>query len=61
MPVNSEGAVATNSWVEYDVSGATAPGVTSFGILSGSDDSVYFYSKENVSDNKPELIISTAP
>lgn len=59
--LGSGGSVATNAWVEYDVTSAvTGNGTFAFAIGSGSSDSLYVRSREYAS-NKPELRIETTP
>jgi hypothetical protein len=55
--LDSKVNVQDNTWVEYDVTSAvTGNGTFSFGLSSGSHDSVYFYSDE-ASANRPELVV----
>ena len=57
-PLSTLGAVALNTWVEYDVKVAiTGNGTYSFGITSTSQDAVYFNSRESTT-NKPVLVIT---
>jgi hypothetical protein len=56
--VDDKGAIATNSWVEYDVTPlVTGPGTYSFVLSSSSTDGVDLYSREGV--NPPKLVVST--
>jgi CSLREA domain-containing protein len=58
-PLDSAGTVANNTWVELDVTSAvTGNGMFSFGITTGSTNSVYFNSSE-ASTNRPQLVIQT--
>jgi hypothetical protein len=57
-PLSTLGAVALNTWVEFDVTAAiTGNGIYSFGLTSTSQDAVYFNSKESTT-NKPVLVIT---
>jgi fibronectin type 3 domain-containing protein len=56
---DDKGAIATNSWVEYDVTPlVTGNGSYSFDLATGSTDGVDIYSREN-GTLRPELVIST--
>ena len=56
---DDKGAIAANSWVEYDVTPfVTANGTYSFRLATSSTDGVYFSSREAASF-QPELVIST--
>lgn len=56
-PLDTRGAVADNTWVEYDVTEAiTGNGPIGFGIKTTSTNSLYFNARE-ASSNRPELVI----
>jgi fibronectin type 3 domain-containing protein len=56
---DDKGAIAADSWVEFDVSPiVTGSGTYSFGLTSSSSDSVDFYSREAASF-RPELVVTT--
>jgi chitodextrinase len=60
-PTDDKGAIATNSWVEYDVTPfVTANGTYSFGIASTVSDGVDIYSRE-AATLQPELVVTTGP
>lgn len=55
-PLDSVGAIATDTWVEYDVSAAVSGnGTISFGLTSASTDSAVFSSREG--SHPPELVV----
>jgi hypothetical protein len=55
---DDKGAIATNSWVEYDVTPfVTANGTYSFRIATSSTDGVYFSQRE-ASTFRPELVVT---
>jgi hypothetical protein len=57
-PLSSLGAVAINTWVEFDVTAAfIGNGMYSFGILSSLSDDVRYTSKEGTAGNRPQLVI----
>jgi hypothetical protein len=59
-PTSSLAAVATGTWVEFDVTPlVTGNGTLSFGVSSAGSDSVYYSSKEGT--NPPELVVQSAP
>ena len=59
-PTSSLAAVATGTWVEFDVTPlVTGNGTLSFGVSSAVSDSVYYSSKEGT--NPPELVVQSAP
>ena len=52
------GAIASGSWIEYEVKAAvTAAGSYSFALISSSGDGATFQSRED--SNKPQLVITT--
>ena len=54
--LDSPGAAALNTWVEFDVTGGVNPGgESSFGIKGNVSDIVYYNSRE--STRKPEMVI----
>ena len=56
-----KGAIATNSWVEYDVTPFVAgSGTYSFGLATSSTDGADFNAREAAS-LRPELVVSTGP
>ncbi len=56
---DDKGAIATNSWVEYDVTSfVTSNGTYSFGLAGTSTDGVDIYSKESAT-LRPELVVTT--
>ena len=57
---DDKGAIATNSWVEYDVSPfVTGNGTYSFRLATTSSDGVDFYSREHTDPAlRPELVLS---
>ena len=60
-PLDALGAVSSGSWIEYDVSAAvTADGSYSFGIRSGSSNSLYLDARESGA-NAPRLVVELAP
>lgn len=60
-PLATIGTVGNGQWVAWDVTAAVAgDGTFSFGLSTGSTNSVYFNSKE-ASSNRPELVIELAP
>ena len=55
-PLDSPGAAALNTWVEFDVTAGLNPGgESSFGIMGNVSDVVYYNSRESARD--PELVI----
>ena len=55
-PLDQKGAVALNTWVEFTVTPAiSGNGIYSFGITSGSPNSVYYSSSEGT--HPPELVV----
>ncbi|MCZ7573770.1 MAG: DNRLRE domain-containing protein [Ardenticatenaceae bacterium] len=59
-PLSTAGSVAAGNWVEFDVTaGIQGNGTYSFGMRSSSSNSVYYNSREAVS-NQPMLIIQLA-
>jgi fibronectin type 3 domain-containing protein len=57
---DDKGAIAADSWVEYDVMPfVTGDGAYSFGLKTTSTDSVDFYSRE-AATFRPELVVTTA-
>jgi hypothetical protein len=55
-PLSLKGAVSLNTWVEFDVTAAiVGDGIYSFGLTSGSANSVLYSSREGV--NPPELVV----
>jgi chitodextrinase len=56
---DDKGAIATNTWVEFDVTPfVTGSGVVSFRLAGTSSDGVDFYSRE-AGSLRPELVITT--
>ena len=56
---DDKGAIATNSWVEYDVTSfVTSNGTYSFGLAGTSSDGVDFRSREAATE-RPELVVTT--
>jgi hypothetical protein len=56
---DDKGAIATNSWVEYDVTSfVTSNGTYSFGLTGTSSDGVDIYSRE-AATLRPELVVTT--
>ncbi len=56
-PLSKVGAVSLNTWVEFDVTPAvTGNGTFSFGMSSGSTNSVIYASKE-VAGSQPVLVV----
>src|SRR5439155_10551683 len=56
---DDKGAIAADSWVEYDVMPfVTGNGTFSFGLKTTSSDSVDFYSRE-AATFRPELVVTT--
>lgn len=52
---------ALNSWVEFDVTPeVTATGTYSFGLSTAQDRYIAFHSKENVSTNKAQLVVTSS-
>ncbi len=59
VTTDDKGAVATNSWVEYDVTSfVTSNGTYSFGLAGTSSDGADFRSREAATD-RPVLIVTT--
>jgi hypothetical protein len=59
-PLRTLGAVALNTWAEFDVTAAvTGNGTYNFGINTTTQNAVYFNSKEATS-NRPVLVITAA-
>jgi hypothetical protein len=57
--VANTGAIAANSWVEYDVTSlVSGEGAYSFDLVGESSDSAQFSSRESA-PNKPQLVITT--
>ena len=57
-PLSSLGTVATNTWVEFDVTSAfNGNGVYNFGIETSSTNDVRYSSKEGTASNGPQLVI----
>jgi fibronectin type 3 domain-containing protein len=57
--IDDKGAIADNSWVEYDVTQfVTGNGTYSFGLATTSSDGANMYSRENAT-LRPELVVST--
>jgi len=55
-PLDHKGAIALNTWVEFDVTAAiSGNGIYSFGLTSGSTNSAQYSSKEGL--NLPELVV----
>jgi hypothetical protein len=55
---DDKGAIAAESWVEFDVTPfVTGPGTYSFGLRTASSDAVDFYSREATSF-RPELVVT---
>ncbi len=60
-PLDTVGAVADDTWVEYDVTAAvTGNGTFSFGLDSASSNSLYLRAKE-AADHHPELLLVLGP
>jgi hypothetical protein len=58
-PIDDKGAIAPNTWVEYDVTPlVTGPGTYSFVLRTTSNDGVDFYSREAA--NPPRLVLTAA-
>ena len=56
--IDDKGAIATNSWVEYDVTSfVTGTGTYSFRLATTSTDGVDIYSRENAT-LRPELVVT---
>jgi hypothetical protein len=56
--VDDKGAIAANSWAEWDVSGlVTGPGTYSFTLAGESTDGVDMYSRE-AADLRPQLVVT---
>ncbi len=59
-PLSTLGAVALNTWAEYDVTAAvTGNGTYNFGLNTTTQNAVYFNSKE-ATTNKPVLVVTMA-
>jgi hypothetical protein len=57
--VDDKGAIATNSWVEYDVTQfVTGNGTYSFNLAGPSTDGIDFRSREYATD-QPQLVVTT--
>ena len=60
-PTDDKGALAVNTWVEYDVTSfVTGNGTYSFNIAGPSTDGIDFRSREYATD-RPELVIDAGP
>jgi hypothetical protein len=60
MPLVSAGPVASNTWIELDVTAAIGGnGTCSLGLTTASSNSVYFCTKEG--SNPPQLVITFVP
>ena len=58
---DDKGALAANTWVEYDVTSfVTGNGTYSFNIAGPSTDGIDFRSREYATD-RPELVVDTGP
>jgi hypothetical protein len=58
-PTDDKGAIADNTWVEYDVTQfVNGNGTYSFGLATTSSDGANMYSRENAT-LRPELVVST--
>jgi Bacterial Ig-like domain len=56
--LDNKGAVSTNSWVEYNVTGAvTANGTYTFNVVPSVSDATDFNARESTTGNKPELVV----
>ena len=56
--VDDKGAIAANSWVEWDVTSLfSGPGIYDFGLATSSTDGVDMYSREAAAD-RPQLIVT---
>ena len=60
--VDDKGAIATNTWVEYDVSQfVTGNGTYSFALATTASDGVDFRSREHTTTTeRPELVVTTS-
>jgi hypothetical protein len=57
-PLSTLGSVASNTWVEFDVTAAlSGNGVYNFGLQTGSTNDVRYSSKEGTASNRPQLVI----
>lgn len=60
--VDNKGAIATNSWVEYDVTTlVTGNGTYSFALVADGNDGVTFASREGTAPPQLFIILGTAP
>ena len=60
-PEDDKGAIAANSWVEWDVTPLiTGPGIYDLGLATTSTDGVDMYSREATAD-RPQLIVTYGP
>ena len=59
--VAMSGTVEADRWLEYDVTGAVAPGdVVTFVLVPQSEDGMDTHSRENHPDSRPQLVIEPA-
>jgi hypothetical protein len=58
--IDNKGAIASNTWVEYDVTAlVNGDGTYDFALMPESTDGVKFYSRQG--DLRPQLVLTIAP